>query len=101
MRSADSVTAYREKIGDAWSPWIAELYQQAKQHWAYLVPADPSERRVLRDICARTLAFENQYLLACRDYLEAERRQPDPERRRLAADGLSKVDFRGISARAP
>lgn len=57
VRSVDSVTAYQVKISDASAPWIVVLYRQAKQHWSYLIPPDPAERRVLRDVCARTLAL--------------------------------------------
>lgn len=96
VRSGDSVTAYKQEIGDAWSPWIEELYQRAKQRWAYQVPSDPADRQVLRALCAHALAFENSYLAVCRDYLQDEREQPDPERRALAVEGLSRIDFQSL-----
>lgn len=90
---ADSVTLYREAIGDEWGDYLAEIYEAGKGRWGYLVPTDPAERARLRDLCRRTLAFENHFLIAYRDFLLAESRDADPARGDAATRQLRPLGF--------
>lgn len=90
---ADSVALYRELIGDGWSAYLAEIYRLGKGRWGYLVPADPGERTKLRDLCRRTLAFENHFLRVYHDHLCAELRDGDAATRSDAAARLDALGF--------
>lgn len=90
---ADSVTLYREAIGDEWSAYVAEIYAAGKGRWGYLVPSDPAERAHLRDLCRQTLAFENHFLTVYRDFLLAESHDPDPARRDVATQEFRDLGF--------
>jgi predicted nucleotidyltransferase len=59
---SESATAYAAEIGDEWTPLVEDTYRLGHDRWHYLVPDDPAERATLRDICERTLAFEDDYL---------------------------------------
>lgn len=59
---AESVTAYAAEIGDGWTSFVEDIYRPGHDRWHYLVPDDTAERLTLRDLCGRTLAFENDYL---------------------------------------
>ena len=83
-----SVQLYRECIGDEWATLIEDLYTWGNQRWRYLVPQDPDERQLLRQLCAQTLAFEQQYLRCYHMYLLDELHK-DAESRRAAAQQLS------------
>lgn len=93
-RKRDCHRAYRWFIGDEWAPLLAEIYDRCRGEWGYLLPADPAERRALRAICARTLAFENQFMIVYRDFLLAELRAPDAEARLAAVQSLGRVAYR-------
>lgn len=75
-----SVRLYQELIGDEWAGWLEALYEWGNRRWSYLIPEAPSERRLLRDLCARMLAFENVYLTLYRDYLLAQLRRGSADR---------------------
>jgi hypothetical protein len=90
---ADSVTIYRETIGDEWSGYLAEIYEAGKGRWGYLVPTDPAERAHLRDLCRQTLAFENHFLAVYRNFLLAESHDADPTRRAAATQRLHDLGF--------
>lgn len=96
---ADSVTLYRDLIGDEWSDYLAQIYDLGKGRWAYLVPADLAERATLRDLCDRTLAFENPFLRAYREQLLAECRDGNEEQRAAAATRLRELGFDDEDAR--
>ncbi len=87
-----STRMYRELIGDAWAPWLEELYDTGRRRWEYRVPSDRVERRHLRDLCAPMLAFENHYLRLYRAYLLTELEQ-GTDAELLAAQRLSTAIF--------
>jgi hypothetical protein len=59
---SESVAAYSAEIDDGWIPFVVDTYRLGHDRWHYLVPDDIVERSTLRDLCGRTLAFENNYL---------------------------------------
>ncbi|HET8627481.1 MAG TPA: nucleotidyltransferase domain-containing protein [Thermomicrobiales bacterium] len=80
-RKRDCHVLYRECIGDEWAPLLAEIYTRCRGEWHCLVPDDPADRRRLRALCARALAFENHFLAQYRPFLLAELRAGDAARR--------------------
>ncbi len=38
------------------------LYHKGKHAWGYQVPVDGADRRLLRELCQRTLGFERSFL---------------------------------------
>lgn len=87
-----SVRNYGEVIGDAWAPWLEELYDTGRRRWEYRVPDDPAGRRHLRDLCGPMLAFENHYLRLYRRFLLSELGQ-GAEARLAAARRLGEATF--------
>ena len=83
----ESVQMYRENIHDEWTTFVEEVYELGNRQWQYLIPHQPEERRQLRDLCARTLAFENHYLHQYKEYLLAEA-QKGGERKHAAMQHL-------------
>jgi predicted nucleotidyltransferase len=89
----DSVTLYRECIGDEWSDYVAAIYRDGKARWGYLVPDDPTERQSLRNLCSQTLGFENHFLATYHAYLLSELAHGDDPARQFALDRLREVTF--------
>jgi hypothetical protein len=71
-KKADGIKAYEELIGGEWAMFVQDIYQKCKLQWKYLIPEDEDGRRLLRNLCQQTLAFENHYLTIYRDYLLAK-----------------------------
>lgn len=88
-----SIRAYREYIGDEWSEYLETLYRKGKREWHYAVPQHSADHELLRDLCKRTLAFENHYFWCYRIYL-LERLQGTDDERLFAAQRLTQVVYR-------
>ncbi|MGH2442364.1 MAG: hypothetical protein ACRDFX_04280 [Chloroflexota bacterium] len=71
-RKQDCHRLYREHIDDEWSDLIEELYVFCRGEWNYLLPTDQDQRRRLRDLCRRTLDFENHFLGCYKRFLLEE-----------------------------
>jgi hypothetical protein len=84
---------YRESIGDKWTDLIEKTYARCRNEWAYRLPRSPADRALLRDLCRRTLDFENDYLRRYRRYLLAELRHGDERARVTAIDRLNEVRY--------
>jgi hypothetical protein len=95
----ESVRVYRETIGDVWADFVEAMYTQGKQAWSYRVPGATADRALLRDLCARMLAFENHYLAIYRAWLLDDARSPEVETQRFVAARLSEVLFPDTSVR--
>ncbi|HYI16650.1 MAG TPA: nucleotidyltransferase domain-containing protein [Thermomicrobiales bacterium] len=59
---SESVSAYAAEISDGWTSYVEDIYRLGHDRWHYLVPDDSSDQELLRDLCERTLSFENDYL---------------------------------------
>lgn len=59
---SESVRVYRDAVGDEWTDYLEVLYEKGKRAWDYKVPVDSADRRLLRDLCRRTLGFERYFL---------------------------------------
>lgn len=87
----ESVTAYRERIGDQWTGLIEEMYDWCRTRWGYQVPEDVADRAHLRRLCQHVLPFENYYLGVCRDHLT--RQLSDDALRCQALETMQRLDF--------
>ncbi len=90
---AESVRAYRECVGDHWAAFVEAVYANGKTAWGYRVPDDPVSRALLRDLCQKTLAFENHSLALYRAYLLQQLRQADETCVRFAVERLDTVRY--------
>lgn len=95
-----SVAAYRDAIGDEWSDLLDALYTNGKLRWGYAIPTNPADRRLLRDLCHRMLAFENDFLARYRIYLLNLLRTGDGEQQAHARKKLAEVIFPDDETRA-
>ena len=55
-----------------WMQFVLEVFYYGREQWGYDMPPDGAGRRMLRDLCARTLAFENFVAAHYLNYLEDE-----------------------------
>lgn len=90
-RKRDCHRLYRQWIGDEWSALLEEIYAQCRGAWGYLIPGDAAARTELRAICARILAFENDFLTRYKRFLLAELRAPGQFAESRAAWVLARV----------
>jgi hypothetical protein len=88
-----SIRLYREHIGDEWAEYLETLYRKGKGEWQYAVPEDPADQALLRELCHRTLAFENHYFQHYQAYLLDLLQRTDNERL-FAAQRLAQIVYR-------
>jgi hypothetical protein len=58
----EGVAFYRELVAGEWAPFVDAVHEHGWRRWNYLVPSEDADRALLRELCARTLAFERYYL---------------------------------------
>ncbi|MFI5272035.1 MAG: hypothetical protein ACHQ4H_03255 [Ktedonobacterales bacterium] len=90
-RKRESAAAYRERVGDEHAALLDDLSRWCREQWAYLIPAAAADRARLREMCARTLAFERRFLTEYRDWALGELQSGDAEARHAAACMLGRV----------
>jgi predicted nucleotidyltransferase len=61
-RKRDCHLLYRRFINDEWSPLLEDIYHYCRATWMYLLPERERDRRLLRTMCERTLAFERYFV---------------------------------------
>lgn len=78
-RKRDCVRQYRDHIGDKWSSLLEEIALSCRDEWQYLIPTASHARKSLRDLCERTLGFEQHFLMLYKSYLLDQLRSTEPE----------------------
>ncbi len=68
----DCLTQYKLHINDEWTHLLQDVYDKCRNAWNYGLPEDEEGRRQLKDLCGRTLAFENHFLALYKDFLLEE-----------------------------
>jgi hypothetical protein len=58
----DAIILYHQHINDEWVELIDDVFTTCRQQWAYRLPDEKLERKKLRQLCQRVLAFENYFL---------------------------------------
>lgn len=97
---SEAFRLYEECFGDEWAGFLREVYHTCKLQWGYQVPASSGDRAHPRELCRRTLAFENHVLSVYRGYLLEELRAEDTQRRRFAAERLAEFIYADEEVRA-
>jgi len=92
-RKSECHRMYQELIGDEWASLLTAIYEDCRQRWNYRIPSDPADRAFLRQLCVRTLGFENAFLAAYKTYLLGELRGADAEGQRFARETLARMPF--------
>jgi hypothetical protein len=92
-RKSDCHRMYQELIGGEWAPLLTAIYEECRQRWNYRIPTDQADRALLRQLCMRTLDFENAFLSAYKIYLLGELQGADAEGRRCARETLARMPF--------
>lgn len=90
-RKREMPAAYRQHIGDKHAALHEELARWCRAEWGYLLPKNAADRAWLRELCARTLAFENRFLAEYREWVLGELRGADAEARQAARRMLERV----------
>lgn len=88
-----SVRLYRARIGGAWADYLETLSTHGKGRWNYQVPAEPTGRALLRDLCRAYLRFENHYFARYRSYLLGELAAGEREGVIVAAQRLGEIAY--------
>lgn len=93
-RKRDCVQLYREHIGDEWTALLEEIAVFCRDEWQYLIPTTSPARKQLREICERTLRFEQHFLTHYKSYLLGQLRSSEQEHVRIARQfqGQSPLD---------
>ena len=92
-RKKDCHRLYQECFADEWGQLLQEIYEKCRGRWNYLIPEQETARRELREICARTLDFENHFLQQYKSFLLQEFASADPEGRRMALWVLNEAPY--------
>lgn len=88
-----AVIAYREHIHDEWADHLDAIHEYCRLRWGYGVPPAPADRQLLRELCARELAFENHFLARYQQFLAHEQHAPDEAARQFAIERLHRIAF--------
>ncbi|MDQ2903794.1 MAG: hypothetical protein M3Y81_09600, partial [Chloroflexota bacterium] len=92
-RKSDCHRIYQECFHDEWGSLLADIYQQCRGRWHYLIPEASAERQQLRAICARTSGFENHFLQVYKKFLLSELRHEDTQAREQALKVLAAISL--------
>ncbi|KPJ65976.1 MAG: hypothetical protein AMJ43_09510 [Coxiella sp. DG_40] len=87
------IRLYRESINDEWTNYLDFIYLKCKILWGYQIPKKKNDRRLLRDICKRTLAFENHFLNIYKDYLLSELSSNVEDNKLLALRKMAEIVY--------
>jgi Nucleotidyltransferase domain len=94
------VSRYRADVNDVWAPFVGDIYTKCRTQWQYLIPKSTADRRNLRDLCRKTLAFENHVLETCRTYLLRRLASGEAAQARPALHALGSALFRDDETKA-
>ena len=99
-RKSDGHRAYRDHIDDEWASLLTDIHDQCRTRWRYLIPEVEDQRRLLRDICTRTLGFENHFLAVYRGFLLSQLTGYDEAGRIDAVRFLEQIPYRDTAIEA-
>ena len=74
---SDCLVQYKLHINDEWTALIDDIYSKVRNAWSYGLPEDEVGQKTLKEICERTLAFENHYLVLYKNFLISELRDEE------------------------
>jgi predicted nucleotidyltransferase len=71
-KKSECYKAYGAYLDAEGAQLLQDIYEHCRERWHYFIPESVEERRVLRDMCERTLAFENRFLATYKQFLLEE-----------------------------
>jgi hypothetical protein len=71
-KKSECYKAYRECLDAEGAQLLQDIYEQCRERWHYCIPESAEDRQMLRNMCERTLAFENRFLAIYKQFLLAE-----------------------------
>lgn len=74
---------YHDCVGDPWASFLYEVHEKCRERWAYRVPDNEADRRILHELCRRALYFENHAFLILLDAFPMGLTSSSPEGRPL------------------
>jgi hypothetical protein len=92
-RKSECHRMYQEHIGDQWTTLLKAIYEDCRQRWNYRIPTELADRALLRNLCARTLEFENAFLQTYKIYLLGELRGADGIGHTFARETMALMPF--------
>ena len=92
---SQSVQDYKKYIGDEWTAYLINLYETCKTEWRYRIPETQEDRDYFRNLCERTLDYENAFFSLCRPTILANLNSNDRRTRHLALQSLQRVAYIG------
>ncbi|MEO7000454.1 MAG: hypothetical protein ABI068_01440, partial [Ktedonobacterales bacterium] len=90
-RKGECHTLYRQHIGGEWADLLDDIYTLCRLRWSYRIPSNTTEQQQLRDLCERTLGFEQYFMAIYRPYVLAELRGADAAGVLFATEMLERV----------
>ncbi|MGQ4726012.1 hypothetical protein, partial [Streptomyces tunisiensis] len=58
----DALTMYKKVINDQWTSLLEDTYYFCRDKHKYLIPENSDDQNKLKEICEKTLEFENYFL---------------------------------------
>lgn len=98
-RKSDCHKLYREAFHDEHAQLLQDVYELCRGKWNYLLPSEQEDREILKNICERTLLFENHFLQLYRAFLLDELRNADPTGQRQALWVLKEIPYADLEVR--
>jgi hypothetical protein len=89
----ESAQLYRTLIDDEWADLVEQVYECCKTRWGYRIPRAADDRAQLRELCRRTLAFENHFFSLYRTYLVQELHSAARDDQLRAVDRLGEIIY--------
>jgi hypothetical protein len=96
----ECVEHYRRYIDDQWTDLVVQVYEQCRNQWGYRIPERNQEQEQLRELCRRTLGFENHFLALYKAHLLALLHDPDPAVQLHAVERLGRIIYRDPAVNA-
>lgn len=92
-KKRDCARVYKACINDEWTEFLEDICETCFNEWKYLIPEDQAGRRKIRELCEKTLAFENHFLTICKDYLLTKLRNADDSNKLHAVQRLGEIIY--------
>ncbi|HLZ62392.1 MAG TPA: hypothetical protein VKR06_36060 [Ktedonosporobacter sp.] len=73
-RKSDCHKIYQACFDDEWGQLLENIYVLCRGKWNYLIPSEQGEQSKLREICQRTLGFENHFLQIYKEFVLSDLR---------------------------
>lgn len=73
------VELWKTRVTDHWADYLGEVHQVLRNDLRYRIPVEEDDRRRVRSLCERALAFEDYSAEQFRTFLKKERQSSNPQ----------------------